>query len=411
MKINTLLDLWKFRCKHYNGKSLDAEIMAWQKVVRQKKEKPIPDIDSTIAFAAESLLKPEPFTTKILYHLLAENKEFRIEFLKSIGINRDYPDVRAEYSETVNHHTNNYDISFWSYNELVCIVENKLDAEFSAEKKEENIPSQLERYYYALKQSNTPFRTLATLTVFNIDDNEQFGTVRNLCKESGISMIKLHWHKIAKLISAHAEKGFSSQVSALFNSEYFLLQDDRSKKITENYTDILIEKIKRIAGEEIVCHVSKNLGHRCIALRTKKYPKVDFCGELMALSIWFDCYSITGGKNYPRDADTPKEITNKAFPYFDIALKCYYQLEDKKISEEDFDKIIELQKKGYKSLVSKSCYHGSPKQKFLYKSFAEATEIRISNEESLKEQINNADSGLWTFLETEISNWKELVLR
>ena len=90
----------------------------------------------------------------------------------------------------------------------------------------------------------------------------------------------------------------------------------------------------------------------------------------MALSIWLDCDSITGGKNYPKDPDAPKELTNKAFPYFDITLRCYYQLEDKKISEEDFDKIAELQKKGYEPLRSKSFYHGSPKQEFLYKSLS-----------------------------------------
>ena len=80
-------------------------------------------------------------------------------------------------------------------------------------------------------------------------------------------------------------------------------------------------------------------------------------------------------------------------------------------SEEDFDKIAELQKKGYEPLRSKSFYHGSPKQEFLYKSFAEVTGNRISDEESLKEQIYNADSELWTFLQTEISNWEEIVWR
>lgn len=427
-KINTLLELWEFRCKHYNEKGLDDEIMTWQKVVKQKGEKPIPDIDPVIAFAAESLLKPEPFTTKILHQLLLKQKDFRVKFLERIGFKTDLPDVRTEYHEKIKNYTNSYDISFWEDGKLVCIVENKLDADFSDKKEytedgnKINNPQQLERYCQALVNHDAEEPTLVTLTKFDVKDNPKVIDAVNKTyktktgEKRTVRFVPLLWYEIAKLVADYAVEGGESkifrQAKELFYSEYFLLHDNMSQKITRNYRDVLIEKIESIAKEyqaEIICHISNYLGNRTIALRQKKYPKVDFCGGLMALSIWLDCYSITGGKNHPQDPDIPKELTNKAFPYFDITLRCYYQLEDKKIFEEDFDKIAELQKKGYEPLCSKSRYHEGPKQKFLYKSFAEAKEIRISDEESLKEQIDNNDSGLWEFLKEEISAWQKIV--
>ena len=433
-KLETLLELWEYRCEHYENGGLDRVIMDWQTTVKEKSTALDPVINKDIAFAAESLLKPEPFTTKILHQLLLKQKDFRVKFLERIGFKTDLPDVRTEYHEEIKDpeeiekYTNSYDISFWEDDKLVCIVENKLDADFS-DKKEytENgnkikIPQQLERYCKALVKYDTEEPTLVTLTKFDEKDNPKvIGAVNKTYKtETGekrtVRFVPLLWHEIAKLVADYAVEGgerkIFRQAKELFYSEYFLLHDNMSQKITRNYRDVLIEKIESIAKEyqaEIICHRSKNLGNRTIALRQKKYPEVDFCGGLMALSIWFNSYSVTGEKKHPQDKDTPNQLTNKPFPFFDITLKCYYQLEDKKIFEEDFDKITELKQKGYEPLRSKSFYHGSPKQEFLYKSFAEVTGNRISDEESLKEQIYNADSELWEFLKEEISAWQKIV--
>ena len=75
-KINTLLELWDFRCRHYQNGGLDRDIMDWQTAVKEKATTLDPAINADIAFAAESLLKPEPFTTKILHQLLLKQKDF-----------------------------------------------------------------------------------------------------------------------------------------------------------------------------------------------------------------------------------------------------------------------------------------------------------------------------------------------
>ena len=192
-EINTLLELWKFRCEHYvytkNENNqwvwvLDHTIRQWKdklrSIAKNNKEKnkdlsgdaPIVidlpcgkfALPRKRVFATESLLQQEPFTSKILHALLTEPTDFRKIFSNGLGINICDVDINVEESNN----GNEYDISFKDNDGLLGIIENKITAPFSAEDKGKK--HQLKRYYDDLKNSKSKkVRVLTTLTKYYVD--------------------------------------------------------------------------------------------------------------------------------------------------------------------------------------------------------------------------------------------------
>lgn len=284
-KINNLLELWKFRSEHYNDGCLDTEIMKWQKDVKLKKTMLTPDIDTDIAFATESLLKPEPFTTKILHELLSKHEVFRKKFLNKIGFNYDLPDVKTEFHEVIDNYQNSYDISFWLKSKLVCIVENKLDADFSVQIEEKNIPPQLERYHKALEKDQTQRRILATLTLFDVRQHPQVAAVNKLSKQSGVQIAHLFWHDIVDLLQDFRDKDkLFKQAIDIFcymhlNYEEFSqpYNPETRKKVITRIQNI----IQKYCGDELACHTSypSRKGICNFAVFYKNTPKIQNDGK------------------------------------------------------------------------------------------------------------------------------------
>lgn len=416
-KIDTLLDLWKYRCDNYiyvqdkKAWSLNEEIIKWQKAVKNQKKDIKPYIDDDIAFAAESLLKREPFTTKVLYKLLKEDTDFSSKFFKKIGFGDcNYSDVtiKTEYPEKIKdpeiqNYQNNYDLFFES-EKKICILENKLDAEFS--KKEGNIPAQLKRYHNALKKSSKSAKILVTLTVFNVEDDEQFQCVRDkLCPESGVQLINLYWYQIIKLLESIQENKrtkLQQQALDLFCKDYFLLQASGYSCYKKTFdTTFFMEKIEEFCENNKIRYRKREKLHAITLLAPNKNYKDSWYGNLSGLSIWLDGYAVKGGKE-DKDNDNPRELKTKAFPFFDVVLRCYWQVENAAIEKSKIDKLKDCD---YKECVVYD-EKGNIKHQYFRKALSE--QIRILDETSL-EKINNADSDFWEFLKKEISQWQEIV--
>lgn len=266
-KIETLLELWEYRCEHYENGGLDRVIMDWQTTVKEKTTTLDPVINKDIAFAAESLLKPEPFTTKILHQLLLKQKDFRVKFLERIGFKTDLPDVRTEYHEKIKNYTNSYDISFWEDGKLVCIVENKLDADFSSEKeyteagKKIKKPHQLDRYCQALVDHNTEEPILVTLTKFDV--HNKIDTVAEAYKTT-VKFASLLWYDIVQDIKgldvdSSANIDILKQAYDLFcymNLNYEEFRHPYNPEKRKDIIDKLQKIIENCCGNDLLCHTS-----------------------------------------------------------------------------------------------------------------------------------------------------------
>ena len=128
----------------------------------------------------------------------------------------------------------------------------------------------------------------------------------------------------------------------------------------------------------------------------------------MALAIHFDCYAVTG-----RDVkdERPAALKNNAVPFFEVALRCYYEAENGKnharIEECDKRKVAELRAAGYEDCVVYDASRRSVKHRYLRKTSSER--IRSSDGAQLVRQLLDGDSEFWQFMKEEIARWREIV--
>ena len=407
-EINTLSELWDFRCRLCSGPDLRFKAKNAPKLMNIIRR--CVTLSPGLEFV-EHISKPEEFSTQILCKLLNDIKSFQLQFLQKTGLFQEYKTedfepltVKAEYQPP--NSTEKYDISFWSGDkgaDLVCIVEVKITAGFQ--------PGQMKRYYDHLSQSNSKAKALVTLTKFCVRSDEQVVNVKikEASKKTGVKIQTLSWCDIIDLLEKYNEDPFVRQALKLFKSDSFLLQEsgcacDMHEKSVP--AAVFFDKIKKLsAGCSI--HQGSSLKHRHIVLLAPGSEKTtDWCGGLMALNIYLDCYSVLGRD--VQDDDCPEPLREKACPFFDVVFRCYEQIEDHGIKETDDDMVKKLQDAGYREYcVFTDKYQRTVKHRYLCKSLAER--FRISDEKTLEQQIENPRSEFWKIMEEEISAWKTIV--
>ena len=406
-KIETLLELWEYKC----------EMCSAEKSENSDNETPsikLMDLIRTRADATkfdyvEHIRSAEEFSTQILCKLLNDIKAFQLEFLQQIGLfaecnkeNFNKLVVEAEHSVGK---SEKYDLSFWKEKkepeekELVCIVEVKIDADFQ--------PNQLGRYYDNLPKCEFGEKEsgLATLTKYCVQHHQQ---VKEAKGYSGIKFNTLLWCDIIDLLEKYQNTSLVQQAIELFKSDYFLLHEsgcacDYQEKSVK--TEFFIDRISNIFPDSII-HQGSKLKHRHIVLLPPEIEKkTDWCGGFMALSLWFECYAVTGRDIV--DTEAPSQVKNNAVPFFDVVLRCYYTIDGKTSAEYD-EKVKSLETAGYiRCKVFADDQQKKIKHEYLRKSLA--IYLRISDKETLEKEINNTDSEFWTFLTDEISAWQKIV--
>ena len=406
-KINTLLELWEYRCemcsaeKSENSDNETTSIKLMD-LIRTR-------ADATKFDYVEHIRSAEEFSTQILCKLLNDIEAFQLEFLQQIGLfaecnkeNFNKLVVEAEHSVGK---SEKYDLSFWKEKkepeekELVCIVEVKIDADFQ--------PNQLGRYYDNLPKCEFGEKEsgLATLTKYCVQHHQQ---VKDAKGYSGIKFNTLLWCDIIDLLAKYQNTSLVQQAIELFKSDYFLLHEsgcacDNQEKSVK--TEFFIDRIRNIFPDSII-HQGSKLKHRHIVLLPPGIEKkTDWCGGFMALSLWFECYAVTGRDIV--DTEAPSQVKNNAVPFFDVALRCYYTIDGKTSAEYD-EKVKSLETAGYiRCKVFADDQQKKIKHEYLRKSLA--SYLRISDKETLEKEINNTDSEFWTFLTDEISTWQKIV--
>lgn len=406
-KIETLLELWEYKC----------EMCSAEKSENSDNETPsikLMDLIRTRADATnfdyvEHIRSAEEFSTQILCKLLNDIEAFQLEFLQQIGLfaecnkeNFNKLVVEAEYSVGK---SEKYDLSFWKEKkepekkELVCIVEVKIDADFQ--------PNQLRRYYNNLPKCEFGEKEsgLATLTKYCVQHHQQ---VKKAKGYSGIKFNTLLWCDIIDLLEKYQNTSLVQQAIELFKSDYFLLHESGCAcDYQENSvkTEFFIDRISNIFPDSII-HQGSKLKHRHIVLLPPEIEKkTDWCGGFMALSLWFECYAVTGRDIV--DTEAPSQVKNNAVPFFDVVLRCYYTI-DGKTSAEYYEKVKPLETAGYiRCKVFADKQQKKIKHEYLRKSLA--IYLRISDKETLEKEINNTDSEFWKLLTEEISAWQKIV--
>ena len=406
-KIETLLELWEYKC----------EMCSAEKSENSDNETPsikLMDLIRTRADATnfdyvEHIRSAEEFSTQILCKLLNDIEAFQLEFLQQIGLfaecnkeNFNKLVVEAEYSVGK---SEKYDLSFWKEKkepekkELVCIVEVKIDADFQ--------PNQLRRYYNNLPKCEFGEKEsgLATLTKYCVQHHQQ---VKKAKGYSGIKFNTLLWCDIIDLLEKYQNTSLVQQAIELFKSDYFLLHEsgcacDKQEKSVK--TEFFIDRIRNIFPDSIM-HQGSKLKHRHIVLLPPEIEKkTDWCGGFMALSLWFECYAVTGRDIV--DTEAPSQVKNNTVPFFDVVLRCYYTI-DGKTSAEYYEKVKPLETAGYiRCKVFADKQQKKIKHEYLRKSLA--SYLRISDKETLEKEINNTDSEFWKLLTEEISAWQKIV--
>ena len=411
-KIETLLELWEYKC----------EMCSAEKSENSDNETPsikLMDLIRTRADATqfdyvEHIRSAEEFSTQILCKLLNDIEAFQLEFLQQIGLfaecnkeNFNKLVVEAEYSVGK---SEKYDLSFWKEKkepekkepeerELVCIVEVKIDADFQ--------PNQLGRYYDNLPKCEFGEKEsgLATLTKYCVQHHQQ---VKKAKGYSGIKFNTLLWCDIIDLLEKYQNTSLVQQAIELFKSDYFLLHEsgcacDCQEKSVK--AEFFIDRISNIFPDSII-HQGSKLKHRHIVLLPPEIEKkTDWCGGFMALSLWFECYAVTGRDIV--DTEAPSQVKNNAVPFFDVVLRCYYTI-DGKTSAEYYEKVKPLETAGYiRCKVFADKQQKKIKHEYLRKSLA--SYLRISDKETLEKEINNTDSEFWKLLTEEISAWQKIV--
>ncbi|MBO5766106.1 MAG: PD-(D/E)XK nuclease family protein, partial [Lentisphaeria bacterium] len=174
-KIETLLDLWEYKCEMCSAEKSEnsddeTNSIKLMDLIRTR-------ADATNFNFVEHIRSAEEFSTQILCKLLNDIEAFQLEFLQQIGLfaecnkeNFNKLVVEAEHSVGK---SEKYDLSFWKEKkepeekELVCIVEVKIDADFQ--------PNQLGRYYDNLPKCEFGAKEsgLATLTKYCVQLHQQ----------------------------------------------------------------------------------------------------------------------------------------------------------------------------------------------------------------------------------------------
>lgn len=406
-KINTLLELWEYRCemcsaeKSENSDNETTSIKLMD-LIRTR-------ADATKFDYVEHIRSAEEFSTQILCKLLNDIEAFQLEFLQQIGLfaecnKENFKKLVVEAEHSVGK-SEKYDLSFWKEKkepeekELVCIVEVKIDADFQ--------PNQLGRYYDNLPKCEFGEKEsgLATLTKYCVQHHQQ---VKDAKGYSGIKFNTLLWCDIIDLLAKYQNASLVQQAIELFKSDYFLLHEsgcacDNQEKSVK--TEFFIDRIRNIFPDSII-HQGSKLKHRHIVLLPPGIEKkTDWCGGFMALSLWFECYAVTGRDIV--DTEAPSQVKNNAVPFFDVALRCYYTIDGKTSAEYD-EKVKSLETAGYiRCKVFADDQQKKIKHEYLRKSLA--SYLRISDKETLEKEINNTDSEFWTFLTDEISTWQKIV--
>lgn len=404
-KINNLLELWDYKCKMCSvptQENSDTETNSTNLMdiinERVKLEGNLKKYD------IKRIRSAEEFSTQILCKLFSDIQGLQLKFLQRIGLfcnieEKNFKKLVVQAEHTVEK-KEKYDISFWEGaaedpKKLVCIVEVKIDAPFQTD--------QLVNYYNDLPAPKNE-KGLATLTKYNVEEECQVGRVRNLAKDSGVKFKTLYWWDFIELLEEYKTQGDSivNQALELFKSPYFLLQASGYSCYKKTFdTTFFMEKIEEFCeNNKIRCRKREKL-HAITLLAPNKNYKDSWYGNLSGLSIWLDGYAVKGGKK-DKDNDKPRELKTKAFPFFDVVLRCYWQVENAAIEKSKIDKLKDC---GYKECVVYD-EKGNIRHQYFRKALSE--QIRILDEKSL-EKINNADSDFWKFLKKEISQWQEIV--
>ena len=377
------LELWEERCKNCHNGILSDNIMKKQK--DEWKDNPL----------ANTLLQSEAFITNLLYQLLKKG-----ELSTKIFYDGEVDEILTE--SQYNDGKDKLDIEFKNKGKTVCIIENKLTAEFGEE--------QLVRYYNLLKKSKGSPKKLVTLTRFNVSENEQ---VKKINDESSpdIAFENIYWHNIVKEIK-------DADAYEVMTSRYFRLQDNM---LDVNKRDFYIDKItaflEKFSREKSLkmlkpnktsgwCNITLAHDHSAPEI-SGSYSKI--AGVMGAINVCLDGFAI---RRTGKTSVLPLAERHDMMPYFSLSLMVFYYLarnreKDILIAEKIADKNGNLQipipDNWHTDEQTKTPTSDRTSERFIKISFP------VSSQAELDFMIENENSSLFQFLKKEIDNYLNTV--
>lgn len=377
----TPLKLWEKRCRHYlphkkiydeNGTKkekivwiLDDEIMDWKR--KNKNQYPL----------AATLLQPEAFITNLLYQLLRKNKISTKVFYDG--------EVDERWSES-QYGDDKLDIELKYQGETVCIIENKLNADFGK--------NQLARYCEILKKSKAKNKKLVTLTKFDVSKHEQ---VKNYSAD--IPLENIYWHEILNKIN-------DPDALEVMTSRYFRLDENMCD---ENKRDFYIAKIenflKKKYSENLNFAANKTDGWCNFSLYNDSFAKKikgsysRIVKAMGAINVCLDGYAIRRVQTNPV---TPVSEQNDMIPYFELSLQVFYYL------KRDIEKDILSTEIPVPAGWHEDCQYSCPVSKDISERFLKIS-FFVKNQQELDRMIENENSELYKFIKTEIEKYTQTV--
>ncbi|MBR2723406.1 MAG: PD-(D/E)XK nuclease family protein, partial [Lentisphaeria bacterium] len=343
---------------------------------------------------ANTLLQSEAFITNLLYQLLKEGKLSTKVFYDG--------EVDEIFTESQHNGGDKLDIEFKNKGETVCIIENKLTAEFGEK--------QLDRYYNLLKKSKGSPKKLITLTKFDVSKDEQVTKI-NENPAPDIAFENLYWHDIVKEIK-------DADAYEVMTSRYFRLQDNM---LDMNKRDFYIDKItaflEKLSSDKSLKMLKPNktsgwcnitLAHdHSVSEISGSYSKI--AGVMGAINVCLDGFAIRRTRKTPV---LPLAERHDMMPYFSLSLMAFYYLKRRlekdiliaeKIADADGKLQIPLPSGWHFDEQTKTPASNEISERFVKISFP------VSSQSELDKMIENENSPLYNFLENEINNYLEAV--
>ncbi len=377
------LELWEERCKNCHNGILSDNIMKKQKDEWKDNQ------------LARTLLQSEAFITNLLYQLLKKGK-----LSTKIFYDGEVDEILTE--SQYNYGKDKLDIEFKNKGKTVCIIENKLTAEFGEE--------QLVRYYNLLKKSKGSPKKLVTLTRFNVSENEQ---VKKINDESSpdIAFENIYWHNIVKEIK-------DADAYEVMTSRYFRLQDNM---LDVNKRDFYIDKItaflEKFSREKSLkmlkpnktsgwCNITLAYDHSAPEI-SGSYSKI--AGVMGAINVCLDGFAI---RRTGKTSVLPLAERHDMMPYFSLSLMVFYYLARKrekdiliaeKIADKNGNLQIPIPDNWHTDEQTKTPTSDRISERFIKISFP------VSSQAELDLMIENENSSLFQFLKKEIDNYLNTV--